>query len=50
MAELARLVPADIERKYQLATFIPGVVPRTARRILHLLHRFEGGRKAGASG
>ena len=47
MAELAPLVPADIERKYQLATFIPSIVPRTARRILHLLRRLEGGRKAG---
>jgi hypothetical protein len=45
IAELAPLMPKDIERKYRLATLIPSMIPRTARRVLHLLHSLGGARR-----
>jgi hypothetical protein len=36
--ELRPLMPAELERKYRAATLIPGSVPRSARKLLHLIH------------
>lgn len=43
MAALAPLLPSDLRRKYLLASLLPGVVPRTARHVLHRARRFARG-------
>jgi glycosyltransferase involved in cell wall biosynthesis len=43
LAALAPSLPDDLRRKYLLASLMPGVVPRTARQILHGARRLARG-------